>query len=138
MSSLQSPGPGQRWDQLRYHPWPGNIRELQNAIERSLITSEGTLVTAAYLAILPVPAAPPPAPIPLSASAVETTPSVKGSGSLEDRERAAILDALQRTQGHKTLAAELLGFTRFQLHTRLKRYGVEVSPDWKASFRKTL
>ena len=36
---------------LRRHPWPGNIRELQNAIERGLITCEGTLVTAAHLAI---------------------------------------------------------------------------------------
>ena len=36
---------------LRRHPWPGNIRELQNAIERGLITCEGTLVTAAHLAL---------------------------------------------------------------------------------------
>ena len=39
---------------LRRHPWPGNIRELQNAIERGLITCEGALVTAAHLAI-PLP-----------------------------------------------------------------------------------
>ena len=38
---------------LRRHPWPGNIRELQNAIERGLITCEGALVTAAHLAISP-------------------------------------------------------------------------------------
>ena len=46
-------------DLLRHHPWPGNIRELQNAIERSLITSEGTLITAAHLALptAPLPAA---------------------------------------------------------------------------------
>src|SRR5690242_20230362 len=36
---------------LRRHPWPGNIRELQNAIERGLITCEGTLVTAVHLAV---------------------------------------------------------------------------------------
>src|SRR6185295_6880136 len=40
---------------LPRHTWPGNIRELQNAIERALITCEGTLVTAAHLAMPPSP-----------------------------------------------------------------------------------
>jgi len=115
---------------LRRHPWPGNIRELQNAIERSLITSEGTLITAVHLSILPVPVAPPaPGPPASSPSATEPTPSVKGSGSLEELERAAILDALQRTHGHKTRAAALLGLSRFQLYTRLKRYQIAVTDD---------
>ncbi len=108
---------------LRRHAWPGNIRELQNAIERSLITSEGTLITAAHLAIpsgsqslLAQPQAVPPAP-------------AGAAGSLQDLERTAILEALQRTHGHKSRAAALLGLTRFQLHTRLKRYQIEVAPD---------
>ena len=112
-------------DLVRHHPWPGNIRELQNAIERSLITSEGTLITAAHLA-LPAgapPAAPPPVAAPL--------PAAPGSppSSLEALERQAILDALQRAHGHKSRAAALLGLTRFQLYTRLKRYQIEVTPD---------
>jgi two-component system response regulator AtoC len=106
-------------DLLLHHPWPGNIRELQNAIERSLITSEGTLVTAAHLAL---PAAPAPAGAPPAATAT-------GPGSLQDLERQAILDALQRTHGHKARAAAHLGLTRFQLYTRLKRYQIEVVPD---------
>jgi Nif-specific regulatory protein len=40
-------------EMLRRHPWPGNIGELQNAIERGLITCDGTLVTAAHLGIPP-------------------------------------------------------------------------------------
>jgi DNA-binding NtrC family response regulator len=39
------------------------------------------------------------------------------------------MDALQRTHGQKSRAAALLGLTRFQLYTRLKRYGIEVKPD---------
>jgi DNA-binding NtrC family response regulator len=111
---------------LRQHPWPGNIRELQNAIERGLISCEGTLVTAAHLAVHPVseataaPAAAPPASPP-------TPPAA--SGSLQDRERAAILDALQRTHGQKSRAAALLGITRFQLYTRLKRHNIDVPGD---------
>jgi transcriptional regulator with GAF, ATPase, and Fis domain len=110
---------------LRRYPWPGNIRELQNAIERSLITSEGTLITAAQLVIplgsQPVSsqlhaAPPPPAAPPAPANA---------PGSLQDLERAAILEALRRTHGHKSRAAAILGLTRFQLYTRLKRYGID-------------
>jgi DNA-binding NtrC family response regulator len=116
-------------DLLRRHPWPGNIRELQNAIERSLITSEGALITAAHLALLPAAAPPPTAPPASPPSTAETAPSVKGAGSLEELERAAILEALQRTQGHKSRAATLLGLTRFQLYTRLKRYQINVKDD---------
>ncbi len=39
------------------------------------------------------------------------------------------MDALQRAHGRKSRAAALLGLTRFQLYTRLKRYQIEVSPD---------
>ncbi len=109
-------------DLLRRHPWPGNIRELQNAIERSLITSQGTLITATHLALAPSPVPTPPAAAPLPAAPVNT------SGSLDELERKAIVEALQRTHGHKSRAAALLGLTRFQLYTRLKRYGIDL-PD---------
>jgi two-component system response regulator HydG len=116
---------------LRRHPWPGNIRELQNAIERSLITSEGALITAAHLALPPAPppAAPGPAAAPAPASAADTASPLAGSRSLEDLERQAIVEALQRMHGHKSRAAALLGLTRFQLYTRLKRYQIAVTDD---------
>jgi transcriptional regulator with GAF, ATPase, and Fis domain len=107
---------------LRRHTWPGNIRELQNAVERALITCEGTLVTAAHLAI-PLPSeqrSPPGSPEPVRAAA---------SMALDELERKAIIDALQRTHGHKARAAKLLGLTRFQLYSRLKRYHIEVSRE---------
>ena len=110
-------------DLLRRHPWPGNIRELQNAIERALITCEGTLVTAAHLAI-PLP----PERITLPGPPEPVRPAA-GSMGLEELERKAIIDALQRTHGHKARAAELLGITRFQLYSRLKRYHIELSPE---------
>jgi transcriptional regulator with GAF, ATPase, and Fis domain len=111
---------------LRRHPWPGNIRELQNAIERGLITCEGALVTAAHLAISAISSpseqrTPPQPPEPVRPAAT--------SVDLHELERKAIVDALQRTHGHKARAAALLGLTRFQLYSRLKRYGIEVSPE---------
>jgi Nif-specific regulatory protein len=114
---------------LRRHPWPGNIRELQNAIERGLITCEGTLLTAAHLALpVPSPGAVPPEPG-LPPRQPEAVRPAAGSLALEELERKAIVDALQRTRGHKARAAALLGLTRFQLYSRLKRYHIEVSPD---------
>jgi transcriptional regulator with GAF, ATPase, and Fis domain len=114
---------------LRRHPWPGNIRELQNAIERSLITSEGTLITSAHLAIPSglQSVAPPPQTAPPPPAA--PSPPASAPGSLQDLERAAILEALQRTHGHKSRAAGLLGLTRFQLYTRLKRLHIDVAPE---------
>jgi Nif-specific regulatory protein len=107
---------------LRRHPWPGNIRELQNAIERGLITCEGTLVTATHLGILLPPE---PTTAPRSHEAVGPAAPM----ALGDLERKAIIDALQRTHGHKGRAAALLGLTRFQLYSRLKRYQIEVSQE---------
>jgi Nif-specific regulatory protein len=110
-------------DLLRRHPWPGNIRELQNAIERALIACEGGLVTGAHLAI-PGPAVTATLPRP-----PEPVPPASGSVALEELERQAIVEALRRTHGHKARAAELLGLTRFQLYSRLKRHQIEVSPE---------
>ena len=107
---------------LQRHAWPGNIRELQNAVERALISCEGTLVTAAHLAI-PLPSEP------ISPTGSPEPVRPPASMALDELERKAIIDALQRTHGHKARAAELLGLTRFQLYNRLKRYRIEVSPE---------
>ena len=108
---------------LQRHPWPGNIRELQNAIERGLITCEGSLLTAAHLAVIPPAEEKTPPQQPDLVSPVAVT------GVLQDLERKAIIDALERTHGHKSRAAALLGLTRFQLYSRLRRHGIEVSRE---------
>jgi DNA-binding NtrC family response regulator len=108
---------------LQRHPWPGNIRELQNAIERGLITCEGSLLTAAHLAIHT------PSERTASPPHSERVPSAAGHGALQELERKAIIDALERTHGHKSRAAALLGLTRFQLYSRLKRHHIEVPRD---------
>ncbi len=106
---------------LLAHSWPGNIREVRNAIERALILSEGGLITAAQLA-LPSPAARPPDGAAI-ASPHSEPPAV--AGSLLEVERRLVLDALERAKGNKTQAAKLLGLTRIQLYTRLKRFGIQ-------------
>jgi len=111
-------------DVLVTHKWPGNIRELQNAIERALIVSDGGLISAEQLGILPrregATAAPPLAAVDAGAAA----PPSPGGAPLAELERRAIADALSGAKGNKTRAAALLGLTRTQLYTRLKRFGL--------------
>jgi Nif-specific regulatory protein len=102
-------------DVLLFHSWPGNIRELSNAIERALIVSDGGLLTAAQLAIV--------TPRPRAPEAATATPAP--SQSLADWERQIVTDALRTAKGNKSRAATLLGLTRSQLYTRLKRFDLE-------------
>jgi transcriptional regulator with GAF, ATPase, and Fis domain len=106
---------------LLAHTWPGNIREVQNAIERALIMSDGGLITAAQLGISGRVAGPVEMP------ASSTPPPSKASppaSSLPEMEKRMVQDALEQTKGNKARAAMLLGLSRTQLYTRLKRLGV--------------
>ena len=101
------------------HSWPGNIRELQNAVERALILSEDGLLTRAHFslpAILPEPENRAP-------GAPEVSPAIApmDGTSLPEWERTLITEALRTTGGNKSRAARMLGLTRSQLYTRLRR-----------------
>ena len=102
---------------LRSYPWPGNIRELANAVERALILAEGGLLTATHFGLDGVSSHGPKA-------GNGRAPEQTAPEALADLERRAILAALEHTQGNKTQAAALLGITRTKLHTRLKRLGL--------------
>ena len=111
---------------LLTYRWPGNIRELQNAIERALIVSDGMLITAEHLGIGgrreasgdSERSAPPPSTAGIAPS---QPPRVE---SLAELEKRAIADALAAANGNKSRAAAALGLTRFQLYARLKRFGL--------------
>ena len=106
------------------YPWPGNIRELQNAIERALIVSDAGLITAAQLG-LPRPGLPSDEPSPLG---VPTPSGIANqdpaAGTLQELERHAIAEALAKAKGNKTAAAAALGITRMRLYTKLRRLGL--------------
>jgi two-component system response regulator FlrC len=88
--------------------WPGNIRELANALERAAILADGQEIRAEHLSVEPAPRSSP-----------------EGIQPLADLERAAILRALEAVKGNRRRAAELLGIGERTLYDRLKRYGVE-------------
>src|SRR3989475_2800083 len=110
-------------DLLLTYPWPGTIRELQNAIERALIVSDAGLITAAQLG-LTLPRLPPAeASLPAVSTPSRVANQDAAAATLQKLERHAIADALAKTKGNKTAAAAALGITRMQLYTKLKRFG---------------
>ena len=122
--NMGKPEPGlsrEARDLLVAHSWPGNIRELQNAIERALILAQGELISAGQLGIAPRlsrGAAPP------------TTTSPEGerrtaAPALADMEKQMIVEALRRANGNKSRAAAALGLSRTQLLRRVRRFGLD-------------
>jgi transcriptional regulator with GAF, ATPase, and Fis domain len=108
-------------ERLLAHRWPGNIRELQNAIERGLIVSADGLLTPDDLGIAVRPEPPGQTP---AASGAASAGHVAGE-SLAALERRSISDALARAKGNKSRAAAALGLSRGQLYTRLGRFGLD-------------
>jgi len=103
---------------LLVHHWPGNIRELQNAIERALILADGELISPAHLGIVvPTPAA---AGLPTRLAAVESPEPL--TQPLAEVEKQSVLEALRRAKGNKSRAAAALGLSRGALYTRLRRF----------------
>src|SRR5437870_3525694 len=103
------------------HSWPGNIRELQNAIERALILSGGELISAAQLGIVPRPSHDVTTP-PRPTSEVGSRTDVR---QLAELEKQMIVEALRRANGNKSRAAAALGLSRTQLLRRVRRFGLD-------------
>ncbi|MEO5359411.1 MAG: response regulator [Nitrospirota bacterium] len=99
---------------LSRYPWPGNIRELKNAIKRAMLTSYGYFLRSEHFYFLQSGKS----DIPLLSLKEEKARAVK------DTECRAILNALDMTSGHKSMAAEVLGISRKTLWEKLKEYNV--------------
>jgi two-component system, NtrC family, nitrogen regulation response regulator NtrX len=110
---------------LQAQPWPGNIRELRNVVERLLLFVEGDTVTAAT-----VQTALPGQASPLSATASAGSAVGLGSGALADRveqfERQVILDEIKRQNHHITNAAKALGLERSHLYKKCQQLGIDL------------
>jgi DNA-binding NtrC family response regulator len=95
------------------YPFPGNVRELENLMERAVALETGELVSEASL------------PADLRELSVESSRSPGGLARLDEQEREHIQRILQATGGQKGRAAELLGIPRTTLWRKLKKYGLD-------------
>lgn len=95
-------------------PYPGNIRELKNLVERTILVSSASRLDAADFRRQQNPAASPQ-------GAIQASPQ---AASLEDMEREAIADAMQRFGGNISKVAAELGVTRQTLYRKLEKYGI--------------
>ena len=103
---------------MQYH-WPGNVRQLENTIERAVALSAAPMIDAADIHLDRVaPAAPP------SNLATAGIPFLPEGMTLEQWEDEMIREALRRANGNKSQAARLLGLSRNALRYRLGKIGV--------------
>ena len=88
---------------LKYQ-WPGNVRQMQHSVERWVIDPSMPLVDS-------------------TVKEKETDP-MANSLNLEELERIAIRRALEQSNGNMSLAAELLGITRYALYRKIGKHGI--------------
>lgn len=87
-------------------PYPGNIRQLKNMVERAVLIGGPRLERDAF-------------------SSIPGIEEIKSGGTLANREKDMIIDALEKTGGNMTQTARILGITRQTLYRRMDKYGLK-------------
>ncbi len=118
------PGP-EALELLKAQPWPGNVRQLENLVQRALVDLGGLADTEGLRTIL-AEMAREADPSPAAADAdrrtrASTVPSVGDELTLEELERLHIAAVLHRTGGNRSRAAEILGIERKSLYRKARR-----------------
>lgn len=98
-------------DAIDVYPWPGNVREMENKIKGAVIMAEGNLLTAADLGL----------------NVDLQPPSLNLRAVRQEAETRAIQEALSRTAGNVSKAAELLGISRPTLYDLLQKYEIQTA-----------
>jgi DNA-binding NtrC family response regulator len=97
---------------LTGYAWPGNIRELQNVVERAVLLSDGQTVGAAQL------------PREVVGEGVTAPDPGKSESTLHGYEKAMVVRALKENGWNQTRAAKTLGISRDNLRYRMKKYEI--------------
>jgi DNA-binding NtrC family response regulator len=107
------------------HRWPGNVRELQNAIERAVLLAKGKMIE--------------PEDLPFGEQTHDAQNNafyVPPNMTLEEIEKLVIEQTLQRTQGNKQAAAQVLGIYRPRLYSKIRKYQIEVGREARKKSKK--
>ncbi len=99
---------------LRSYSWKGNVRELENTVERSVVLSPNQVISEEDLSFLQV--------LDASAADIVATAAEEKSLSLRDIEKEALVLALQKSGGRKEEAAKILGISRKTLYRKEREY----------------
>jgi DNA-binding NtrC family response regulator len=102
---------------LARHPWPGNIRQLRNLVERLVVT-----VREPTLAVEHAPA--PPAPSPAAGLLADVLVQVRSGTTIAEAEAALVRATIERVTAKRKEAARLLGLSPRALHYKLKQLGI--------------
>lgn len=101
---------------LKSYNWPGNIRELENVIERSINLLDTDLIIK-------------PKHLPTRLTRKKSKTYLMGNRNLktivEDVEKEVIMECLEKTKGNKNKAAKILGISRVGLYKKIERYGLD-------------
>ncbi len=101
---------------LERYAWPGNVRQLRNAVLRGIVAAQGDVIEAPHLQLGRADLGSPTPTAPLSTLG----PTRARNRALRDE----LLSALKRCRGNRTAAAALLGISRSTLYERMKRFGL--------------
>ncbi len=104
-------------DSMMSYPWPGNIRELENVIERAVALEEEEEIQRSNLT---------PQVIGIGGGMKAPTGSIKFREAREQFEREYIIEALRRTRGNITRAAKECGLARQNLHKKILKHGINI------------
>jgi two-component system, NtrC family, response regulator AtoC len=104
---------------LQTYGWPGNIRELRNAIERAMLLGEGKILTAADFSMVTDGRGRLTEGVELPANGID----------LDQLERSLVVQALDRSGWNQTRAAALLGLNRDQIRYRIEKFKLERAPS---------
>jgi two-component system response regulator PilR (NtrC family) len=110
---------------LQAYPFPGNVRELENVLERAMTLSTDGVITHEQIRLRGSARPSEEGSAPPSLTAASSDSNTALGSQLETMERDAIIRALEKTRYNKTAAAKLLGMTFRALRYRIKKLGIE-------------